>query len=46
MNQTEAITNKLRVVKWVMKITTATIADSPIPIMASPVKINNITSNY
>jgi hypothetical protein len=41
MNQTETITNKLRVVKWVIKILLRQL-QIPIPIMASPVKINNI----
>jgi hypothetical protein len=41
INQTEARTNKVKVLKWVINITTATIADSPIPTMAKPVKINN-----
>jgi hypothetical protein len=40
INQTDASTNKLRVVRWVINIITATIADSPIPTMANPVKIN------
>ena len=42
MNQTEVATNNVRVVKCVIKITTATIADSPIPTIANPVKISNM----
>jgi hypothetical protein len=42
MNQTEAITNKLRVVKWVIKSQYCDNCRFSIPMMASPVKINNI----
>jgi hypothetical protein len=40
INQTGPQPIKVKVVKWVINITTATIADSPLPTMAKPVKIN------